>query len=111
MPAAKTAKTETAPEVPDSTTAEHLVAEKLRTYADWRLRQLNRPRSGGNPGGPAAIHAASVAQMLNELKEFAAWLDQGCPEASSVISDADKDFYREAIRRGIQVPAAIVEQL
>lgn len=86
-------------------------ASELRAYVEWRRSQIYKPRLGGQIGGSAAIRAQSANIVLTELEELANWLENGRPGPLQALADTDKDFYREAASRGLEIPAGILEQL
>lgn len=87
------------------------VLPNLRDYIAYRRAEIHRPRFGGNIGGAPAIRAAQVESVLAEFELMADWFDAGCPKPSTVLSEADKDFYRAAVARKMPVPEEILRQL
>lgn len=87
--------------------------EILMAYVIYRRAAISATLGppGINRGGGAAITAQARLHVLAELEALADWLAAGQPSPAAVLSEADKDFWRDAKRRGLPVPAEIEERL
>jgi hypothetical protein len=83
----------------------------LRKFVSWRLSQLNAPVHGGRIGGGAGVQAQAVRVVLDVFQSLADWMDQGCPGPEAILTEGDRQFYREAKARGITIPEDIERQL
>jgi hypothetical protein len=116
MPAASKPATSTTPTT-DALAAEAAEPAKAtgtpdyRKYVEYRLSKLNAPIHGGRLGGAAGVNAHSVRVILNELLELADWLEKGSPTPVQSLNETDKEFYRNARARGLDIPAEIEAQL
>lgn len=87
--------------------------EVLMAYVAYRRAAIAATLGppGINRGGSAAITAQARLHVLAEIEALADWLVAGQPSPSAVLSEPDKEFWRDASRRGIPVPPEIAEKL
>ncbi len=105
--ASKPAPAAPAPSVPDQ------AAQLLLDYVAYRREQMRKQTGAQGPGrsGAAMIQARESENFLAQLAALAAWLQEGTPNASTVLSEADRAFWKNAKDRGLDVPPEILEQL
>jgi hypothetical protein len=101
-PATRTARPEAEPQVP---------VLDFRKYVEYRLSTLTTPIHGGRLGGAEGVRTQSIRTILNELLELADWLEKGSPTPLQSLNETDKQFYRDAVARGLTVPDEIKAQL
>ena len=95
------------------------LSQSLKRYIDFRTKQLDYEESQiGQPSGLsmgssiARREAITMARWtLHELSNMTGWLDSGEPEYEPPLSADEKEFWRKAAQRGIDIPGDIKAQL
>ena len=87
--------------------------EILMGYVTYRKAQIQATLGppGVNRGGAAAIQAQQAMSVLTEFEALAEWLSAGQPGANLVLTEGDKQFWRNARDRGLDVPKEIADRL
>jgi len=103
----------TTPPRPPKDAPQNAPEATLRAYIAYRRAQLAAAQAphGGRLGGAQGVYAQSVNVILHELDALADWLEAGMPAPATVLSETDKEFWRDAKRRGMPVPDEIEAQL
>lgn len=92
--------------------------ERIREYVKFRRAELqfaieNRDATAIGGGGMMNLQreVEAAGGFLHELERFAEWLEAGAGEYQPPLTEAEKVFYREAIKRGLEPGKEIRDQL
>ena len=93
-------------------------AEVIRKYIAFREAELqfkidNRSPSpiGGGDVMKLQREIDNATGVLHEMERFAEWVEAGEGDYAPPLNEDEKRFYREAIKRGLDVTTEIREQL
>jgi len=93
----------------------------LKAYIEWRRQDLEQRMATIAQPNAAGIGTAVHAEVrdglrrsmawLGEMREMVRWAEDGEPEYQAPLSEDEKEFWRKAMQRGIEIPGDIKAQL